>query len=68
VWDEGRITFTYLGLTDPGFVLDPDSGKDRGRLQHKGYYKMTYLDQGGYSVYIYYPETGRDARYSKPLN
>jgi hypothetical protein len=67
VWDEGRITFTYLGLTDPGFVIDPDSDRDGGRPQYKGYYRMTYLDQGGYSVYIYYPDTGRAAQYSKPL-
>jgi hypothetical protein len=67
-WDEGRIMFTYLGLTDPGFVIDPDSDKDGGRPQYKGYYKMTYLDDGGRTVYIYYPNTGRDAQYSKPLD
>jgi hypothetical protein len=67
-WDEGRITFTYLGLDDPGFILDTESDKDRGRPNYKGYYKMTYHDEGGRTVYIYYPESGRAAQYSVPLN
>jgi hypothetical protein len=65
-WDEGMIKFTYLGLEDPGFIHDP--GKDRGAGMYKGYYKMTYLDDGGRTVYIYYPETGRNAQYSNWLD
>jgi hypothetical protein len=42
--------------------------RTEGWYQYKGYYKMTYLDDGERIAYIYYPATGRDAQYSEPLD
>jgi hypothetical protein len=67
-WNEGRITFTYLGLTDPGFIADPEREGDGTGAQYKGYYKIKYHDWDGRTVYLYYPETGWDGQYSKPLD